>query len=239
MTGWIKLYRQILGWEYYKDEVVFRLFLHLLLKANFEPGTFKGVKIQRGQLITSLQNLADQLGLSIKKIRRGLGHLKGMNEVTVTGTAYSLITVLKYDSYQGPPDEEGTERAQDEAQKGHEKGQQLKKKRRKEENNTAYRFESDEIWDAMVSEEMRRTDQSYEDVLSTVTDLMKQGYSVKQIWTGWDHFWRINVLPKPIETRFRYAKNFKSLGKDVRTAKYYIEMKENQLQQEISKNAAV
>ena len=34
MSGWIKIHRQILEWEWYSDTNTFRVFLHLLLKAN-------------------------------------------------------------------------------------------------------------------------------------------------------------------------------------------------------------
>jgi hypothetical protein len=34
MSGWIKIHRSILEWEWYEDTNTFRLFMHLILKAN-------------------------------------------------------------------------------------------------------------------------------------------------------------------------------------------------------------
>lgn len=100
-AGFILLYRQITEWEWYQNPNTFRLFLHILLKANFTDGRFEGREVKRGQLLTSLPKLSVQTKLSIQQVRTALKHLISTGEITDEGTAqYRIITVVKYDLYQ-------------------------------------------------------------------------------------------------------------------------------------------
>ena len=106
----IKLYDKILNWEWYKDINTFRLFLHLLLKANYKDISFEGRKILRGQLVTSLPSLSSQTGLTVRQVRVSLDHLKMTGEVTSTAySKYRIITVVKYDEYQSVDRQEGSQ----------------------------------------------------------------------------------------------------------------------------------
>lgn len=99
--GWIKIFRTMLEWEWYDDINVKIVFLHLLLKANFEDKKWKGINIKRGDLITSYGNLADELGLTSMQVRTAIQKLKSTNEITTkTTNKYTLITLLKYSNYQ-------------------------------------------------------------------------------------------------------------------------------------------
>ena len=100
-AGFILLYRQITEWEWYQNPNTFRLFLHILLKANFSDGRFEGREVKRGQLVTSLPKLSVQTKLSIQQVRTALRHLISTGEITDEGTSqYRVITVVKYDQYQ-------------------------------------------------------------------------------------------------------------------------------------------
>lgn len=105
-NGWIKLHRKILDWEWYQDTNTFRVFIHLFLKANVEDKKWRGITIKRGQLVTSQQNLSEELSskyskLSIRQIRVTLDKLKLTGELTVkTNNKYSLITINNYNEYQ-------------------------------------------------------------------------------------------------------------------------------------------
>lgn len=101
MAGHIKIDRRILNWEWYRDVNTCRLFFHLLLKANWKEGRFKGVEIPRGSFVTSYQSLSDETGLSIKNVRTALNHLKVTGEVAVNRhPKFSVITVKNYCQYQ-------------------------------------------------------------------------------------------------------------------------------------------
>ena len=100
-AGFILLYRQITEWEWYQNPNTFRVFLHVLLKANFTDGRFEGREVKRGQLITSLPKLSVQTKLTIQQVRTALKHLVSTGEITDEGTSqYRIITVIKYDEYQ-------------------------------------------------------------------------------------------------------------------------------------------
>lgn len=100
--GWIKIHRSLLDWEWYDDINTCRLFLHLLLKANFEQKKWHGVTIERGQVVTSLNTLSEETGLTRQQVRTALTHLISTHEITQEIThQYTTITICKYDSYQG------------------------------------------------------------------------------------------------------------------------------------------
>ncbi len=103
--GYIKLYRSILDWEWYTDVNTYRLFLHLLLKANYEPKKWRGRVVERGQVVTGRLALAQELKISERAVRTALEHLKSTGEVTVESTSkYSVITIVNYAKYQDRPD---------------------------------------------------------------------------------------------------------------------------------------
>ena len=99
--GWIKLHRQILEWEWYSDNNCFRLFLHLLLKANHKEKRFKGIELKVGSIVTSRDLLAREIGLSSQQIRTALTKLISTNEITsVTSSQGTIIQIVSYEKYQ-------------------------------------------------------------------------------------------------------------------------------------------
>lgn len=101
MEGWIKLYRKIINWEWYKDNNAKIVFLHLLLTANHKDKKWNGTIIKRGQRITSLRNLSKECGLSIQEVRTAISKLQSSNEIKIkTSNHNSIITVCSYTNYQ-------------------------------------------------------------------------------------------------------------------------------------------
>ena len=101
MSGWIKLHRQILEWEWYSDNNCFRLFLHLLLKANHKERRFKGMELEIGTIVTSRDLLARETGLTGQQIRTALNKLISTNEITsVSSSQGTIIQVVNYEKYQ-------------------------------------------------------------------------------------------------------------------------------------------
>jgi hypothetical protein len=101
MSGWIKLHRQILEWEWFDDKNTFRLFMYLLLKANHKERNYRGKLIEVGQTLTGLDLLSKEVGLTIQQIRTSLTKLKSTNEITIkTSSKGTIIQVVNYKKYQ-------------------------------------------------------------------------------------------------------------------------------------------
>lgn len=101
MSDYIKLSRKILEWEWYGDINTCRLFLHMLLKANWKDGRFQGTEIPRGSFVSSLSKLSEETGLTERKVRTALEHLKTTGEVTSKSSSkFTVFTIKNYCCYQ-------------------------------------------------------------------------------------------------------------------------------------------
>lgn len=100
-SGWIKLHRSLLDWEWYDDVNVKCLYLHCLMRANHKPKKYRGTMIETGQFTTSQEVLAKELHLSIMQIRTAINKLKSTGEITVkANNKFSMISITNWDSYQ-------------------------------------------------------------------------------------------------------------------------------------------
>jgi hypothetical protein len=120
VSGWIKLHRSMLDWEWYDDMNTFRLFTHLILTVNHTEKKWRGMSIPRGSRWTSLDVLAQETGLSIRMIRTSLNRLESTGEVTSKSQATGkvrgrMISISKYNDYQ-VDDKQTTSRATDKRQ---------------------------------------------------------------------------------------------------------------------------
>jgi regulator of replication initiation timing len=117
--GWIKLHRKLIDWEWYKDVNTFKLFIHILLKANIEPKHWQGHLIKRGQILTSIKSLSNETGLTEKQVRTALNKLEKTKEVGKQTTSQNTtLTMINYELYQTDGKQKGTQ----EANKGQTKG---------------------------------------------------------------------------------------------------------------------
>jgi hypothetical protein len=101
MSGWIKLHRQFLNWEWFNKSEAVHLFMYLLLKANHKDGTWQGIDINKGQFITSYGKISSDTGISLQTVRTLLKKFENTNEInTQTTNKYTVVTVCKYVDYQ-------------------------------------------------------------------------------------------------------------------------------------------
>lgn len=99
--NYIKINRSLLRWEWYGDINTSRLFLHMLLKANWKDENYMGTTVPRGSFISSLPQLSKETNLSVRSVRTCLERLKTTGEVTVkSNNKYSVFTVNNYCTYQ-------------------------------------------------------------------------------------------------------------------------------------------
>ena len=132
MKGWIKMFRQITDWELYKDINSKVLFLHLLLTAAYtDYTTSDGFVVHAGCCFTSIRQLADETGLSIRQVRTALERLEATHSLTQQTTHRgTLIKVEKWAFFQGEREKATQQTTQ---QKKHKK-----KKKNKKINNNIY-----------------------------------------------------------------------------------------------------
>ena len=101
MEGWIKIHRGLLDWEWYSDTNCVRMALHLLLKANFQTRRWRGITVERGQLVTSRAALARETGLSEREVRTAVSKLEKSDFLTSRATSsYTVVTICNYERYQ-------------------------------------------------------------------------------------------------------------------------------------------
>lgn len=100
----IKLDRGIQGWRWYTNANTFRVFLHILMNANIAPCGFEGITINRGEMATSYDKIANTLKLTKNQIRTAIDHLKSTGEITLKKySKFQVITVVNYNQYQAVP----------------------------------------------------------------------------------------------------------------------------------------
>lgn len=101
MASWIKIFRELLQWEWFQKPEMVQLFIYLLLKANCADKQWQGITIKRGQLATSNGKMRQDLGLSEQQIRTCVKRLISTGEITYKSTnRYVIITICNYDKYQ-------------------------------------------------------------------------------------------------------------------------------------------
>ena len=110
LNGYIKLYRKLIQWGWYQDNVVKSLFLHCLLMASFRDFSWKGNQLKAGQFITNYKALAEELGFTVQQVRTAIKKLENTQEITSKSTnKYTVITVLNWDNYQIEDNDSNTE----------------------------------------------------------------------------------------------------------------------------------
>jgi hypothetical protein len=99
--GWIKTWRKLEDWQWFKFSETLHVFLFFLIRANHKPGCWRGIKIGRGQLITGIRSIQAATGISARSVRTSINRLISTHEVTRQTTHfYSIITICNYDQYQ-------------------------------------------------------------------------------------------------------------------------------------------
>ena len=112
--GFIKMYRDIWQESWAKNSCTVHLFFWLATNANIEDNECEGLKIQRGQLLTSIRSLSKQTGISEQSVRTALKQLSLTHHITQGVTQWvtqglthplthsgTLVTICDYDRYSG------------------------------------------------------------------------------------------------------------------------------------------
>lgn len=110
MAGdWLKLFRNAQDSRVFSDERLWRIFCKCMMRANYSPRHFKGVKIEVGQFAFSYRNLAEELGYAVNTLRRSLAKLEEWECISIrVEQHFSVATVVNYKSYQNDSEKVGT-----------------------------------------------------------------------------------------------------------------------------------
>ena len=100
--GYVKSWRKMVEWGWYKDVPTRSLFEHLLRVANGKDKISYGVHVKRGQVITGRKKLSFETGLSEQQVRTALKKLLKTNEIStkIATKSYTIITIINYSEYQ-------------------------------------------------------------------------------------------------------------------------------------------
>ena len=204
MSGWIKIHRKFLDWEWFNKSEAVHLFLYMLIKANHKDAKWQGNDVKRGQFISSLGNISNATGISIQSIRTILKKLEKTNEIKVKSTSqFTIVTICKYECYQD--ENETTNKPLTNNQQATNKPSTTNKNDKKE-KNTIYSFLDSLIengFDEKLSRdwmEVRKqrkavnTETAFNDFL---TQVQKHGGNKNEIlktcversWKGFNHSW--------------------------------------------------
>jgi len=101
MSGWVKIHRKILEWEWFNDTNTFKLFLFILLSVNHKDKNYRGKLVKAGSMVTGRDILAQKTNMSVQQIRSCLKRLKSTNEITIeTNSQGTIIHVVNFEKYQ-------------------------------------------------------------------------------------------------------------------------------------------
>ena len=202
MSGWIKIHRKFLDWEWFNKSEAVHLFLYMVLKANHKDNKWQGNDVKRGQFISSLGNISSATGITIQQIRTILKKLEKTNEIVVKSTSqFTIVTICKYECYQD--EEETTNKPTTNHQQTTNKQSTTNKNEKKEKN------EKEVILDSWIeyrkSAKKTLTQQSIKSILVKMENYTNQqckfviNKSIEQGWQGlfWDNIQTIQEVNEP------------------------------------------
>lgn len=101
MSGWIKLHRSLLDWEWWDDISACRVLVYLLCAVNYEDKKWKGITIKAGSMVLSWDTLSRECGLTPRQCRTAMEKLENSGEVTRHVTnRFQYVSLVKWEKLQ-------------------------------------------------------------------------------------------------------------------------------------------
>jgi|GEM_PF-1560647 len=111
-SGWVRDYRKILDWPWFKDPKTAHLWEYCRLKATYQARRALvgkvSVDLLPGQFVFGRRVAADETGMSEQEVRTAAKHLireKCLNLTNHSTNLFSIATVCNWERYQGNGDE--------------------------------------------------------------------------------------------------------------------------------------
>lgn len=103
--GFALLHRKIMDVPFYTEPEAAHLWVHLLLRANYEQTLVStdigDVLCERGEFITGRNTLAMETGLTADRVKSLLRKFKNLGMITTkSNNRFTVLRVVKYDEYQ-------------------------------------------------------------------------------------------------------------------------------------------
>lgn len=138
-SGYIKLYRSLLNWEWYDDINTKTVFLHLLLTVNIAKRQWHGITVPCGGRVSSYAVLAKETRLTERQVRTAISHLETTGELTrYKYPNFTVFAINNYDKYQLLTDETTGQRQGDDKAATGQRQQNKKIKEDKEDYNLSF-----------------------------------------------------------------------------------------------------
>jgi hypothetical protein len=109
-TGnWVKLHRKLLDSCVVSDDWLCRLWVVLLLRANWKPSWFAKRRIEPGQLAFSKVELAKELKVHRNTLSRALAELEKLGQLKSENVCnrFTIVTICKWHTYQNDECDDG------------------------------------------------------------------------------------------------------------------------------------
>ena len=223
--GYVKLYRSFLDWEWYDDDACTKLFIHLLMIANWQETKWHGETLPAGSKIISQVELAARFGWSRQKMGRTLDKLKLTGEVICEpGTKWTRVTLVNWAKYQSEDQPTGHVPGTKRARTGHQAGTEEEGKNIRREEKSAVRSLEERLSDfkaackavvekdpARLPEENRKEFLAY--WVETTTDGTKMRFEAEKFF---DHARRMDTWMKTAKKIDVTSNGFRSNGHGVK-----------------------
>jgi hypothetical protein len=148
--SYIKVHRDILESYCFSSSNAFKIWMWLLLKANYKKSylTLKAgrgettIELNRGQLVFGRFRAEDELGIDGSLIYRVIKKFEELGQINIeSNNQYSIVTICKYDDYQG---EDNYDEQQTSSKRTENKQQTNNEKTTNEQQTNTYKEELEE-----------------------------------------------------------------------------------------------
>ena len=100
-SGWLKMYRSIVDWEWFKEHDMTCFFIWCLCNANVQDRMWRGYMVKAGQLIVSRSTVCRELGISERRYRTIIARLSKSGEIVCEPRGlFTVISIVNWDTYQ-------------------------------------------------------------------------------------------------------------------------------------------
>jgi hypothetical protein len=193
MDRYVLLYERILHGKYGQERRVYshlEAIIYLILKASYAEHEVRtrstgDITIRRGELLTSLESLAEAWNWSKGKVKRFLENDTDIE--TKTERHYTTVFLMKYDNYQSPWNENGTNSEQKRKPNGNQTETKRTRSKKGNKGNKEDIYKVFEFWNSMqMHHHLKITDEIESHVGARIDD-----FGIEQVCEAIKNYERI------------------------------------------------